>query len=109
MLLTRCDFRNISLIWNIPVSATGLAAPLPVPKAELPDGSRQGNQNPRSNASPGYRGPCAPPSISHGYTYELFALDQKLDQPPGATRADFLSATDGYIVGDAVLVGLVHQ
>lgn len=81
------------MIWNIPVSATQLPAALPVSKAELPDGSRQGSQNPRSNASPCYRGPCAPPSISHNYAYELFALDQKLDQPPGATRGAFLGAT----------------
>ena len=41
----------------------------------------------------------------HHYTFDLFALDIKLDLGPDATRADIVKAMDGHILGKAVLVG----
>lgn len=41
----------------------------------------------------------------HHYTWELFALDTRLDLTPEATRADVLKALDGHIVGKGVLMG----
>jgi phosphatidylethanolamine-binding protein (PEBP) family uncharacterized protein len=43
------------------------------------------------------------------YTFELFALDTKLDLGPDAARADVLKAMDGHILAKAVLVGRYHQ
>ena len=40
----------------------------------------------------------------HHYTFELFALDTKLDLGADATRADVLKAMDGHILGKGVLV-----
>src|SRR5205809_4213806 len=62
------------LIWNIPGTATGL--PENVAQGELPDGSRQVSL--RSNA---YMGPGAPAGPYHHYTFELYALDTRLEVP----------------------------
>lgn len=96
------------LIWNIPGTSTGL--PENVPAGELPDGTRQVSL--RSNA---YMGPGAPPGPYHHYTFELYALDIKLDVPQGqpqqaaATRNAVIDAMDGHVLGKAVLVGRFHR
>ena len=50
--------------------------------------------------------PCPPQDVpvAHHYAFELFALDQKLDLPATATRADVLRAMDGHITGHATIV-----
>src|SRR5579864_5574523 len=96
------------LIWNIPGTATGL--PEGVASGDLPDGSHQVSL--RGN---GYMGPGAPPGPYHHYTFELYALDTKLDIPSGtpqqaaATRTDVINAMDGHVLGKAVLVARFHR
>lgn len=96
------------LIWNIPGTSTGL--PEGVAQGELPDGSRQVSL--RANA---YMGPGAPPGPYHHYTFELYALDIKLDVPQGtpqqaaATRTAVVDAMDGHVLGKAVLVAKFHR
>lgn len=96
------------LVWNIPGTATGL--PENVPKgASLPDGSQQ-----TSASGPVYRGPGAPASgPPHHYTFELYALDTKLDVQGTAdafeTRANVMKAMQGHILGKAVYVGLFRR
>ena len=96
------------LIWNIPGSSTGLAEG--VAQGELPDGSRQVSL--RSNA---YMGPGAPAGPYHHYTFELYALDTKVDVPPGtpqeaaATRTAVVNAMDGHVLGKAVLIARFHR
>jgi Raf kinase inhibitor-like YbhB/YbcL family protein len=96
------------LIWNIPATSTGLAEG--VAAGELPDGSRQVSL--RANA---YMGPGAPPGPYHHYTFELYALDTKLEVPQGTsqqaadTRTAVMNAMDGHILGKAVLVGRFHR
>ena len=96
------------LIWNIPGTSTGL--PEGVAQGELPDGSRQVSL--RSNA---YMGPGAPPGPYHHYTFELYALDTKLEVPQGtpqeaaATRTAVVNAMDGHVLGKAVLVARFHR
>lgn len=96
------------LIWNIPGTSTGL--PEGTAQGDLPDGSRQVSL--RSN---GYMGPGAPPGPYHHYTFELYALDTKLDIPAGTpqqaaeTRNAIVNAMDGHVLGKAVLVARFHR
>ena len=96
------------LVWNIPGTATGL--PEGVPQgADLKDGSHQ-----TSASGPMYRGPGAPATgpMRH-YTFEIYALDTKLDVQPGAdafeTRTIVMKAMQGHVVGKAVYMGLFHR
>jgi len=96
------------LVWNIPATSTGL--PEGVAQGELPDGTRQVSL--RSN---GYMGPGAGPGPYHHYTFELYALDIKLDiaqpQPQQAadTRNAIVNAMDGHVLGKALLVARFHR
>jgi len=96
------------LVWNIPGTATGL--PEGVPKGEkLADGSMQ-----TSASGPVYRGPGAPATgPRHHYTFEIYALDTRLDIGHGAdafeTRANVMKAVQGHILGKAVYVGLFRR
>jgi Raf kinase inhibitor-like YbhB/YbcL family protein len=90
------------ILWNIPASSTQLAGSVK-PDAS-PDGIVQGKNIRGVN---GYQGPCPPPGATpHHYVFELYALDQKLDLPAGASRADLLKAMDGHVIGKATYVGL---
>jgi Raf kinase inhibitor-like YbhB/YbcL family protein len=96
------------VLWNIPVTATGL--PEGVPKGrELPDGSFQ-----ISATGPVYRGPgAAATGPLHHYVFELYALDTKLDVKPSSdafeTRANVMKAIQGHILGKAVYGGLFRR
>jgi Raf kinase inhibitor-like YbhB/YbcL family protein len=96
------------LVWNIPGTARGL--PEGVPKGpELADGSRQ-----ISASGPVYRGPGAPATgPMHHYTFELYALDTKLDVQPAAdafeTRTNVMKAMQGHVLAKAVYVGLFRR
>jgi Raf kinase inhibitor-like YbhB/YbcL family protein len=96
------------MIWNIPATATSVPEGIPAATAQLPDGALQSQPG---APNPGYRGPCPPMNVSliHHYVFELFALDQKLDVPAGATRDDVMKAMDGHIIGHAVLVSVFHR
>lgn len=91
-------------IYNIPASAKEL--PEGVKNGELADGAKQ-LKNIRGFE--GYFGPCAPPGPNHHYTFDLYALDTKLDLPAAATRADAEKAMDGHILGAAVFVQMFHR
>jgi Raf kinase inhibitor-like YbhB/YbcL family protein len=96
------------LVWNIPGTAAGL--PEGVPQgATRPDGSQQ-----ISASGPMYRGPGAPASgPMHHYTFELYALDTKLDVQAGTdawdTRTKVWQAMNGHVLGKAVYVGLFRR
>ena len=94
------------MAFNIPGTATELPEGVPA-TATMPDGMVNA-KNLRGGV--GYMGPGAPAAgPHHHYTFELFALDTKLDLGPDATRADVLKAIDGHILGKGVLVGRFHQ
>ena len=101
------------LVWNIPGSATGL--PEGVPQgAQLKDGSYQvSSKTQLDQRGQGYRAPGAGANgPMHHYTFEIFALDTKLDVTPAAdafeTRRNVMKALQGHVLGKAVYVGLFH-
>jgi hypothetical protein len=90
------------ILWNLPASSTSLTAS--VKPDSSPDGIAQGKNIRGVN---GYQPPCPPPGATpHHYTFELYALDTKVDLPAGSTRADLLKAMDGHVIGKATTVGL---
>jgi Raf kinase inhibitor-like YbhB/YbcL family protein len=94
------------MAFNIPGTAKELAGGQPA-DAKLADGMIQAVN--RGNKV-GFMGPGAGAAGPyHHYTFELYALDTKLDLGPEATRADVLKAIDGHILGKAVLVGRFHR
>ena len=95
------------MLFNIPGTSRELPEGVEPNSAKLPDGTIQ-IKNIRGQS--GYMGPGAPPAgPHHHYTFELFALDTKLDLGPDATRPDVLKAIDGHILAKAVLVGRFHR
>ena len=96
------------IVWNIPGTATGLPEGVPM-GAQLQNGAYQ-----LSASGAVYRGPGAPASgPRHHYTFEVFALDTKIDVQPGAdafeTRTAIMKAIQGHILGKAVYMGLFHR
>jgi Raf kinase inhibitor-like YbhB/YbcL family protein len=96
------------LVWNIPGTATGLPEGISS-GAQLPNGAYQ-----LSASGQVYRGPGAPATgPRHHYTFELFALDTKVDVQPGAdafeTRTNVIKAIQGHILGKAVYMGLFRR
>jgi len=86
--------------WNIPPATHALAAD--VPKREsLPDGTRQGRND---FGKPGYGGPC-PPSGTHRYVFELYALDAMLNLPATASRRQIEQAIQEHHLSRATLTG----
>jgi len=94
------------MAFNIPGTARELQEGVAA-TAQLGDGTIQA-KNRRGGV--GYMGPGAPAAGPyHHYTFELFALDTKLDLGPDATREEVLKAIDGHILGKGVLAGRFHR
>jgi Raf kinase inhibitor-like YbhB/YbcL family protein len=93
------------LVFNIPADAAGLPENVPQ-EAPVPGGGLQANN---TMGKAGFQGSCAGPGPYHHYTFELLALDTKLDLPQGATRDQVLDAAKGHVLGSTVTVGLFHR
>jgi len=96
------------LVWNIPGTEKGLPEGMPE-GAQLPNGIRQ-----ISASGAVYRGPGAPATgPMHHYTFEVYALDTKIDMAPGAdaweTRRNLFKAMEGHVLGKAVMVGMFKR
>lgn len=93
-------------IYNIPGTATGLPAAVPV-KGQLDDGSMQINN---IAGMPGFMGPCPPMPTVHHYVFEIYALNAKLDPlPAGTSRLDMIKAMGSKVIAKGVYTGTYKQ
>jgi len=90
------DFLHWTM-WNIPAGATAL------PENEVPPGAAQGAND---FGRTGY-GPPAPPSGTHRYVFELYALDGRLALTAGASLKALRAAMENHILARALLTGTV--
>jgi Raf kinase inhibitor-like YbhB/YbcL family protein len=88
------------VVYNIPPSLGCVEEN--VPHQELVAGFGLQGKNDRGTV--GYTGPC-PPSGEHRYFFRLFALDEQLDLPPGATPQQVASAMHNHELEVAELMG----
>jgi len=89
------------LIYNIPGTATSL--PAGVAAGNLPDGTMQAAN---ITGQPAYFGPAPPAGHGiHHYTFEIFALDTKLDVSP-ANRDSVMKAMEGHVLAKGLVIGL---
>jgi Raf kinase inhibitor-like YbhB/YbcL family protein len=56
----------------------------------------------------GWGGPC-PPSGSHRYVFELFALDRRLGSPGGSSATEVRQAVAGHVLGSTRLTGTYRR
>jgi Raf kinase inhibitor-like YbhB/YbcL family protein len=82
-------------LWDIPADTGTLAA------NSVPVGAVQGINSSGENK---YMGPC-PPSGTHRYMFELYALDTSLSLPAETQREDLLKTMEGRVLEKATLTG----
>jgi Raf kinase inhibitor-like YbhB/YbcL family protein len=87
-----------AVIYNLPNDVSEL----PEGFEPLPEGAHFG-KNDWGNLS--YGGPC-PPVGTHRYFFKMYALNDPLDLPEGATKDEVMAAMQGKILACAELVGL---
>lgn len=63
-------------------------------------------QGVNSGGDIGYMGPAPPPGRPHRYQFRGYALGERLELEPGATKDQLEAAMDGKIIGQAMLEGL---
>ncbi|GAB4238547.1 MAG: hypothetical protein Tsb0021_18260 [Chlamydiales bacterium] len=85
------------IAWNIPVSQG------------IREGQTFPNQGKNHFGDLGYRGPCPPPGKPHRYFFKLYALNQKIELPQGATKKQLEEKMRGHILEKAELVGIYQR
>ncbi len=93
------------VIYNIPGDVSMLKEDIPR-DTSLTDGTKQGTN---SFNWIGYGGPCPPKGPAHRYMFKLYALDEELDLPAGATKGVLLMRMDGHILDETRLTGLFQR
>lgn len=92
------------VLFNVPPDARELAEDIP-DQERLPNGAAQGVNG---FGKVGYMGPC-PPSGTHRYFFEIYALDTTLDLGAGTTREDLDGAIQGHVLAEGRLMGTYQR
>lgn len=104
------DAKTMSLIMTDPDTPKGnfthwTAWNIPYTKTEFAKGENfDFPQGKTSFGTSGYQGPC-PPSGTHRYYIELYALDIQLDLSKESSVADLQNAMSGHIISESSLMG----
>jgi Raf kinase inhibitor-like YbhB/YbcL family protein len=88
-------------VFDIPETTSGLTEKVPT-QEKLADGTTQGVND---FGRIGYGGPNPPPGKAHRYYFKLYALDQKLNLKPRATKQQVVEAMEAHILGQGELMG----
>lgn len=88
------------VLYNLPPETRDLPERLPA-IADLDNGGVQGSND---FDQLGYGGPC-PPGGTHRYFFKLYALDTRLELPPGVSKPRVIDAMEGHILAAAELMG----
>ena len=92
-------------IFDIPGNATSL--PEGVKAGDQADGAKQ-IKNIAGNMA--FLPPCPPAGHGdHHYTFEIYALNAKLDLPDTASRQELMEAMNGKVIGKGLYIGLFGQ
>lgn len=89
------------LLYGIPSKRDSLSESV----ADDPTLSWGGAQGRNDFGNVGYGGPCPPMGSTHRYYFRLYALDEELDLPPGASRHQLLTVVEEHAIGRAGLMG----
>jgi hypothetical protein len=68
---------------------------------QVPDDARQGLND---SGNMGYSGPC-PPSDTHRYIFNLYALGTPLELEAGASREELMKAIENHVIAQTTLMG----
>jgi len=93
------------VVYNIPAELPGLAAAMPM-EARLHD--QAFTQGLTGWKEPGYRGPY-PRGESQTFRFRLYALDKKLNLPPGLDSQALLKAMRGHVLDTGELIVHAQQ
>ena len=72
-----------------------------LPENTVPDDALQGTNG---SGQVGYMGPC-PPSGTHHYIFNLYALDTMMNLPEGTMHDELMQAIDDHVVAQTALSG----
>jgi Raf kinase inhibitor-like YbhB/YbcL family protein len=89
------------VLYDLPGETRSLPEGVPTTET-LPRGGAQGRND---FGRIGYGGPCPPPGRPHRYFFKLYALDARVNMPPGATKEALLKAMRGHVLAEAELMG----
>lgn len=81
---------------------------IPAEKSALDEGASEdiGTHGRNSFGRQRYNGPMPPPGHGvHNYEFKLYAIDKKLELPPGLTKEEVLKAIEGKILAEAEIDG----
>jgi len=114
------DTQSLALIMDDPDAPVGVFThwviyDIPADRRSLPGGvetvdrpSTGGVQGKNDFGRIGYGGPC-PPSGTHHYRFQLYALDSLLNLSPGASKQQLLDAITGHILATDTLTGTYRR
>ena len=92
------------VLYNLRSDNIGMVENLPATD-ELKAGGFQGKND---FGKIGYGGPC-PPSGTHHYFFNIYALDSELPLKAGATKAEVEKAMEGHVVAQGKLIGTYRK
>ncbi len=92
------------VVYDLPADVLQLSEGMP--KGDLLNGGKQGNNDSREA---GYAGPCPPDPKPHRYFFKVYALNDLLSLPPKASKTDLLVAMNGHVLAEADIVGIYQR